>query len=389
MGVLPAMEPEKTAVREPGLDLLRTIAILLVAFFHMSLEPAPRLLRDIEQCGWMGVDLFFVLSGFLIGSQLLRPYLRNETPSLWVFYLRRAFRVLPAFWAVLLVYALVPGFRERPNLPDFWRFLTFTQNLGLEAPAAFSHAWSLCVEEHFYLLCPILVLWLMRRPSLGKTVAVAATIFILGLIVRSTIWAHYLGPIVHDPKSERLFIIRYWGMIYFPTYARLDGLLVGVLLAGIRVFRPAWWSYAMARRTGVFVIASVLLALAVWSCWEIYSVSAVVWGFPLVALGFGFLVVAAAGMRFHVPCATLGATLAYSTYLTHKAVMHLDRVYLGNLLSVNWAVSLAVYSASSLIVASVLYLCIERPFLRMRERIINAMRARKSALTPASGLAES
>ena len=383
------IDQEKKAAREPGLDLLRSLAILLVALFHMSLEPAPEVLRVIQQCGWMGVYLFFVLSGFLIGSQLLRPYLRNEKPSLWTFYLRRAFRVLPAFWVVLLVYVLVPGFRERPNLPDVWWFLSFTQNLGLEAPAAFSHAWSLCVEEHFYLFFPILVLWLMRKPSLGKAIGVAATIFVAGLIIRWMIWAHYLAPIADDSNNERLFIVRYWGMIYFPTYARLDGLLVGVLLAGIRIFRPAWWSYAMARRARVFVIASILLGLAIWSCWEIYSVSAVVWGFPLIAFGFGFLLVAVAGLPVRIPGATIGATLAYSTYLTHKAVMHLDRVYLGNLLSVNWFVSLVTYAGSCLIVASVLYLCIEGPFLRLRERIISPIRARKPALATAPGLVES
>src|SRR6202041_3680454 len=106
MANLGTIEQERKAAREPGLDLLRSLAILLVALFHMSLETAPEGLRVIQQCGWMCVDLFFVLSGFLIGSQLLRPYLRNEKPSLWTFYLRRAFRVLPAFWVVLLVYVL-------------------------------------------------------------------------------------------------------------------------------------------------------------------------------------------------------------------------------------------------------------------------------------------
>jgi hypothetical protein len=138
-----------------------------------------------------------------------------------------------------------------------------------------------------------------------------------------------LGSIADDSNNERLFIVRYWGMIYFPTYARLDGLLVGVLLAGIRIFRPAWWSYAMARRALVFVIASILLGLAIWSCWEIDSVSAVIWGFPLIAFGFGFLMVAAAGLQIRIPGATIGATLAYSTYLTHKAVMHWIEFTLG------------------------------------------------------------
>jgi len=159
---------ETLKVRQPGLDLLRTAAILLVAVFHIHLEHAPRFLLPVQQCGWMGVDLFFVLSGYLIGSQLLRPYTRNAVPSVRLFFLRRAFRVLPAFLVVLFVYFLFPAFRERPNLPDLWRFLTFTQNFGLQAPAAFSHDWSLCVEEHFYLVLPLLFLWLMRKPNLRR-----------------------------------------------------------------------------------------------------------------------------------------------------------------------------------------------------------------------------
>ena len=83
MANLGAIEQDRKAAWEPGLDLLRSLAILLVVLFHMSLEPAPEVLDVVQQCGWMGVDLFFVLSGFLIGSQLLRPYLCNEKPSLW------------------------------------------------------------------------------------------------------------------------------------------------------------------------------------------------------------------------------------------------------------------------------------------------------------------
>jgi len=389
MGDHSAVHRETKAAREPGLDLLRTIAILLVVLYHMYLQPAPRFLRVIDQTGWMGVDLFFVLSGFLIGSQLLRPYLRNETPSLRVFYLRRAFRVLPAFWVVLLVYLLVPGFREQPNLPDAWRFVTFTQNFGLHAPAAFSHAWSLCVEEHFYLVFPLLVLWLMRKPSLWKVSTVAATIFIVGLIVRFMIWQHYLGPIANDPNQENLFGARYWEMIYFPTYARLDGLLVGVLLAGIRSFRPVWWRFAMAWRGIALILALIVLSLSVWLCWDLHSFSAVVFGFPLIGFGFGFLVVAGSGLRVRIPGVTMGATLAYSTYLTHKAVMHLDRVYLGHWLNVNWMLNLTIYAVTSLAVASILYLCIEGPFLRLRERAISALRIRRRAVPSAPSLAES
>jgi peptidoglycan/LPS O-acetylase OafA/YrhL len=369
---------ETLKARQPGLDLLRTAAILLVAVFHINLEHAPRFLLAVQQCGWMGVDLFFVLSGYLIGSQLLRPYTRNAVPSIRLFFLRRAFRVLPAFLLVLIVYFLFPAFRERPNLPDLWRFLTFTLNFGLQAPAAFSHDWSLCVEEHFYLVLPFLLLWLMRKPNLRKASVVAATIFFGGLVIRFMIWERYLGPIASDSSSDDVFGIRYWQLIYFPTYSRLDGLLIGVVLAGINLFRPGWWEAAMAKRGTLLIAALITLGLAVWTSWDLYSFAAVVWGFPLIALGFGLLLLAASGLRIRVPGATMGATLAYSVYLTHKQVIHLDRIYLKGFVPLDGPLGFLVYGVTILIVGAILYVFVERPFLQMRERIISSAYSRTS-----------
>jgi peptidoglycan/LPS O-acetylase OafA/YrhL len=77
--------------------------------------------------GWMGVDLFFVLSGFLIASQLLRPWALGERPDYCRFFARRAFRTLPAYAVVLAVYALIPVARDRGHMQPLWTFLTFTQ----------------------------------------------------------------------------------------------------------------------------------------------------------------------------------------------------------------------------------------------------------------------
>src|SRR5579862_7992291 len=139
---------------------MRAIAILWVMLWHMHWLLHPSLLTGLGRYGWMGVDIFFVLSGYLIGSQLLRPYTRGSQPSIGGFYLRRAFRVLPAYLTVLLLYFTVPGFREAPGLSPAWQFLTFTENFRINyaTDQAFSHVWSLCVEEHFYLILPLLVL---------------------------------------------------------------------------------------------------------------------------------------------------------------------------------------------------------------------------------------
>ncbi|PTT77482.1 hypothetical protein DBR42_25095 [Pelomonas sp. HMWF004] len=154
--------------RLPGLDLLRSIAIVWVMLFHSFV--AGGLGPDfawLSRYGWAGVDIFFVLSGFLIGSQLLQTLQRGQRLSLPDFYARRAWRILPAFTVVLAVYLAFPVLREEPGLEAWWQFATFTLNLFIDygSNQAFSHAWSLCVEEHFYLLFPWVAWWLTRRPT--------------------------------------------------------------------------------------------------------------------------------------------------------------------------------------------------------------------------------
>lgn len=112
----------KPLVRLHGLDTLRATAILLVMLYHLNIqELLPSVLAPIASVGWIGVDLFFVLSGFLIGSQLLKPYLAGQQPSLKDFYMRRAYRILPAFFVVLLLYVTVPAWREAPGPYAGWR----------------------------------------------------------------------------------------------------------------------------------------------------------------------------------------------------------------------------------------------------------------------------
>ena len=193
-------EPASSAAgRQPGLDLLRAVAILVVALHHTWTDAVPQILVPVQRFGWMGVDLFFLLSGYLIGSQLLRPHAMGLRPSLREFYFRRAFRILPAFLVVLAAYYLVPQLREDPNMAPLWRFLTFTMNLGFDRSegAAFSHAWSLCVEEYFYLLFPLVCVVLMYRPSLRWAVSAIGLIAIAGLLVRFVSWMYFVGPFLY------------------------------------------------------------------------------------------------------------------------------------------------------------------------------------------------
>ena len=338
----------------------------------------PAWLEPIAEYGWMGVDLFFVLSGYLIGSQLLKPYAAGERPGLWGFYRNRIYRILPAYFVVLAAYYWIPKWPEFDGIGSPWRYLTFTFNLWLPASRAlpFSHVWSLCVEEHFYLLLPLIVLLLMRKPSLWKAAAVVAGIFLLGIAVRTFFLVHTLQPLDRAGESWGR---QYMARIYYPTYSRLDGLVVGVALAAVRVFRPVWWQW-LARHGHLLTLAAIgLVGLAVWLTHDRYDsvtgVAAVgdVVGFPILALGLGCLVassISSNGLlsRWKIPGAKFIATLAFTLYLTSKALIHVVDLCFPHLHEASMWGWLAVYAGFCLATAGALHLCVERPFLWLRDR---------------------
>jgi peptidoglycan/LPS O-acetylase OafA/YrhL len=353
------------ASRLHGLDTLRAVAILAVMIFHLQ-GRLPHALDLVVHVGWAGVDLFFVLSGFLIGSQLLEPFVCGERLRVVDFYLRRGFRILPAYLVVVALYFLVPAWREQPGLPALWKFLTFTVNLVMNYPAelAFSHASSLCVEEHFYLVLPVLVVWLMRKPSAAKTIAFFCAVVVFGVLVRSWELFHVVRGTA-DGEAWPMFMKR----IYYPTYCRLDGLVVGVALACLRMFRPAWWAKVARRGDWLLGGGIVISAGAFWMFrWDYPNADETVgmlFGFPLLALGFGLLVAAAVAdngvLRMKVPGAKMVALLAYSLYLTHKEIAHADRAIFSWMARSNGWRAAAVYGVTCFAFAALLYWCVERP----------------------------
>jgi len=117
--------------RQPGLDLLRALAIIVVVFYHAALFGF-KLPGRVDRFGWIGVDLFFVLSGCLIGGQLLGPLAHEQSIKLGRFFARRVLRIMPAYFAVLAVYLLLPSWREYPDMAQpLWKFLFSVQNIAL------------------------------------------------------------------------------------------------------------------------------------------------------------------------------------------------------------------------------------------------------------------
>jgi peptidoglycan/LPS O-acetylase OafA/YrhL len=348
----------------PGLDLLRALAIVWVMCFHAFLVGG--LGPDWEwlsRFGWAGVDIFFVLSGFLIGGQVFSEWRARGDVSLRDFYWRRAWRILPAFTVVLAVYALWPAAREVPGLQPWWQFASFTVNLLIDygRNQAFSHAWSLCVEEHFYWFFPLAVLGLApfataRRVAFGFALLVAA-----GIALRAGVWLHdaALAP-------DRAWFIE---DLYYPTWMRLDGLLVGVALAALRVFRPLRWARWQALSGRVLVAGLLLAALALALFRERTGLLANSVGWPLLSLAFGALLLAASRWRWRLPGAAWLAALSYSLYLSHKLAFHAVQTQLLPLLGWTGAAQFPVYAAATLLLGAALHYGIERPGLRWRDRL--------------------
>ncbi len=195
--------PAGPADRLPGLDFLRAIAIGGVLIYHASLFDLVSRDHWVVRFGWMGVDLAFsILSGYLIAGQLFRPCGARRGFDYRRFFARRWLRTLPAYLAMVAVYFAFPAVRERPDIQPLWQFLTFTQNFALNfpIPGAFSHAWSLCVEEQFYLAFPLAAALIAIRPNAGRpVVSVMVVVLIAGMMLRGYFWLH---DVARAPAAE-------------------------------------------------------------------------------------------------------------------------------------------------------------------------------------------
>ncbi|HTC44929.1 MAG TPA: acyltransferase [Steroidobacteraceae bacterium] len=361
--------------RLPGLDLVRAVAIGWVMLYHASILWHVPGDSWIVRFGWMGVDLFFVLSGYLIAGQLLRPWARGATPHYSQFMTRRLLRTIPAYLVVLLLYLLAPALRDGREMQPLWQFLTFTQNLALDPTPrkVFSHAWSLCVEEQFYLLFPLIVMLLATRPSTRKIVGAVAVVLLFGIFIRGYLWWHDVSEMQDGARIVES--ARFMSLIYYPTWSRLDGLLAGVVAAMIQTFRPRWWQRLTARANlllmcGVTGIASSMAFFGD----QIAGLVPTLFGYPLLACSAALIVVGASDARSLIgrralPGAGALASIAYSLYLTHKmvfnAIQEIGRRGPIGLQPFELACALLV----ALLAGTGLYWLVERPFLKLRDRL--------------------
>lgn len=291
-------------------------------------------------------------------------------------------RILPAYLAVLAIYFLLPAWREYPTISPLWKFLLSVQNIGLRGGTSFSHAWSLAVEDQFYLALPVIVLLLAQRPR--AALLVPCLLVLMGLGLRC-----YLG--LHFMTDTGIFFRAFQTWIYYPTWTRLDPLIFGVALAAIEKFRAQWWQRLMGSARWLWLpgLASIAYALYLSDADE-DTVASAVWAFPLVALGMAMLLVCAVSPRLpfrrvRIPGAAFIASIAYSAYLVQKLVIHFAAQFCVNhgieLTSggATVTVQLCIFAA-----ATILFFTVERPFLQLRRRLAGRLPASERSRTTTS-----
>ncbi|WP_331345276.1 acyltransferase [Cellvibrio sp. UBA7661] len=387
------MDNKISSTRLYGLDTLRALAIILVLIYHYRVVVSNELLFGfITRIGWVGVDLFFVLSGYLIGDQILRAYAKKENFSLKHFYARRLLRTLPNYYVVLALYLLLPALLSPTYTAPLWQFLTFTQNLDMRPMETFTHSWSLCVEEQFYLLFPLMCMLALAR---GANPVRMWVIIIAGFIAAILIRAYMLNA--HG--GTQITGKDYYEFIYYPSYSRFDELLPGIAIALLKNYHPSRYEKLLRYGNAFFVaglagcgwVFYVFLNLAYTQETGTSTWTPVI-GYSLLAISFALLVMAALSpccwlYRQKISGAASLALWSYAIYLIHKPLYQLLEDPVKNLgINTDGYLGMGIIVLISIISGWLLFRLVETPFMNLRTRWFPSNN--KTAQVPAGALKE-
>jgi len=356
-------------MRNKRLDVLRCVAVLLVVLVHGYIS------SFFYRVGWTGVDLFFVLSGFLISGLLFSEYKKRQSIGFKRFFIRRGFKIYPSFYLFLLIVCIVSKgiVHDQRTLAQFLHEVFFVQNYER---GVFDHTWSLAVEEHFYILLPMFLLVLIRYSSNRENpfrlipwafAAVAMMCIVFRAIAIS---------------GEDLNNIAYRG-----THTRIDALFFGVLLGYLYHFRPGILEKLMQptrNRVAIAILSAILLSPAYFFLRNEKFLA--IFGYSTVYLGYGGVLLLSLYVRGVLPkglariAGWVGTGLAWVGMYSYS-------IYLWNGPTGTWFVGLVrralhisvgpyerftIYFFSNFAIGIVMSLLIEYPVLRLRDRLFPA-----------------
>ena len=377
-------------MRNKRLDILRCIAVLLVIRAHGEFS------GQVTMAARVGVDLFFVLSGFLISGLLFTEYQKHGSIHFPRFFIRRSLKIYPGFYFLLLITLIYQiRFHQVAPLGRYIEQLLYVQNYGR---VMWGHEWSLAVEEHFYILLPLFLLLLVRR-ALPKEKGDPFRIMPVAFLIVAVACLVLRVLTVMKISTADLQLWEGYRWAYATTHCRVDALFFGVFLGYLYHFRPeilAAFTASNGRRVALALLAAVLVSSClIFAPSNRFMVTA---GLTALYLGFGIILILCLQMQGVLPktlarpCERLGTALAYigmysySIYLWHKPVATWGLAFLRKFLhlSVGLWTGFTFYVVTSILVGVLLAKVLEFPVLKLRDRLFPSMSPKSAYVFPSA-----
>jgi len=344
--------------RNQSLDVLRCVAVLLVLGHHFPFY------RAWAQVGWAGVDLFFVLSGFLISGLLFRDFNNGGSIHFYNFFFRRGFKIWPAFYFFLAQVTLIFAFSGAHP----WRHIliasSFLSNYLPTSNLLLTHIWTLAVEEHFYIALPLLLILLTKFRRAPDPFRAIPLVFIVAAVL--CLLFRWFCPPDQPP----------WA-----THMRMDSLFAGVFLGYLYHFRPSSFEKLVGNHSLILAVAFCVPVAFL----DAHSRRMQTFGLTALFIGCGFLVAWSVGRS---PKTVIGAAIArmaakvgfysYSIYLWHTVVCEWFQWK-------NSALAFWAYLATAVVVGIAAATLIELPALALREKWFPPASSESSAVPELEG----
>ncbi|HEY1808681.1 MAG TPA: acyltransferase [Acidobacteriaceae bacterium] len=343
--------------RSIELDFVRGIAILLVMGLHFVTVPTRNPLFLILQYpgkrfGGAGVDIFFVLSGFLVGGLLMKEYSKTEALDAKRFILRRGLKIWPQYYVFILLEIIT---HAHPLKTFLWQNLLHVQNY---TGSSISHSWSLAVEEHFYLALAFGMGWMVRRKWTAGRMLTVFLLVMAVVFVSRTICFFTLG---HHSAFE-------------DTHNRIDSLLCGVILALLFYFFPERFAFISRRKLPLALIVGLVV---IFLCTVQSNLISDTIGLTLLYLGAAafLLLVYSHSQRIrqwlvYRIIAAIGV-YSYAIYLYQNSIrypsLHIAMHFPAPL---RWPVLMIFQYSAAILAGVIMTRLVEWPFLRYRDRIL-------------------
>ncbi|MDO5981805.1 acyltransferase family protein [Flavivirga spongiicola] len=359
-----------------GLDLVRAIAIVMVVFSHVAwiIPKDKKLTLDVLSVfGVLGVEIFFVLSGFLIGRIIFRIYTSDDFSfsSIFYFWIRRWFRTLPNYYLALLINICAAVYIGM-TLPDgLWKYVFFIQNFSSEMPRFFMESWSLSIEEFAYLLLPLCLfftLFIKTKISKPNTFLGMTLLIIFLFIISKTIYNF------NEPVRT---LINWNNSLKSIVIYRIDAVYYGVLAAYISIVKTKFWKRIKYTSFGLgmllFLSWNVLMLIKAVQIEEysfVWNVLYLPMNSIIIMLMFPLLSQMNTAPEFILKPITFISVISYAIYVIHYSViLQLLKYFIpsNNLPDFDIMVYIIVYISSTILISYIIYRFFESPITKLRD----------------------